>query len=53
MVALNKKLGDSWQGQSVDYQYLLNPSHLEGVGDIAKAVEQKIFDNEKSLKINW
>lgn len=46
MVALSKKVGFTWNGQSIKYQYLLNPSHIGGVGDFIKAIYQKYFDSE-------
>ncbi|MDO8620189.1 MAG: hypothetical protein Q7R64_02470, partial [bacterium] len=46
VLALQKKLGFSWNSEEIKYEYLLNPSHLGGLGDILKAIEQKIFDNE-------
>ena len=45
-VALKYFIGEEYNGQKIDYQYLLNPSHLAGLGDIAMSVYQKIFDNE-------
>src|SRR3989344_2265836 len=43
---LKAELGDSCNGQKIDYQYLLNPSHLGGAGDLAMSFYQKIFDYE-------
>ncbi|MDO8620038.1 MAG: hypothetical protein Q7R64_01665 [bacterium] len=43
---LRKLFGPTWNNQLVDYQYFLNESHLAGLGDILKAVQQKIFDDE-------
>ena len=43
---LKAELGDSYNGQKIDYQYLLNPSHLGGAGDLAMSFYQKIFDYE-------
>ncbi|MBI3685579.1 lamin tail domain-containing protein [Candidatus Azambacteria bacterium] len=39
-------LKEEYKGEKLDYQYLLNPSHLGGVGDILMAVYQKFFDSE-------
>ncbi|MSU45326.1 MAG: hypothetical protein EXS47_01725 [Candidatus Zambryskibacteria bacterium] len=38
-------VGDNYDGQHIDYQYLLNPTHLGGIGDIAMAAYQKMFDD--------
>ena len=46
MVALSKKVGFVWNGQVIDYQYLLNPTHLGGIGDFVMATYQKFFDSE-------
>ena len=46
MDALKIKLGKTYNNQIIDYQYLLNPSHLAGLGDLVISAYQKIFDNE-------
>ncbi len=46
MSALRKIFGISYNSQPIDYHYLLNPSHLGGLGDLAMAVYQKAFENE-------
>ncbi len=46
VLALQKKLGFSWNSEEIKYEYLLNNTHLGGIGDIVKAIEQKIFDKE-------
>ena len=46
MDALRSKFGKIHNNQPIDYQYLHNPSHLAGLGDILMSVYQKIFDNE-------
>ena len=43
---LRAKVGDYYKGEKLDYQYLLNPSHLGGVGDILKSVAQGLLDTE-------
>ncbi len=35
-----------YRGQKINYQYLLNPSHLAGLGDLATAAYQKYFEDE-------
>ncbi len=45
MIALFDKLGLSWNAQEIDYQYLHNESHLGGIGDLIKSIEQKLFDS--------
>ncbi|MBU6390604.1 hypothetical protein KGQ31_03600, partial [Patescibacteria group bacterium] len=46
MIALQDILGFNWNNQEINYQYLLNPSHLAGVGDLLMAAYQKYFDDE-------
>ena len=36
--------GETYNGQKIDYQYLLNPSHVGRLGDLVKSVYQKYFD---------
>lgn len=48
LLALKKKFGTTWNNQSIDYQYLLNPSHLAGLGDGLKAFKQKVEDGISS-----
>src|SRR3989344_1657066 len=43
---LNYYVGDTYNSEKIDYQYLLNPSHIAGLGDLAMAAYQKIFDYE-------
>jgi len=43
---LSHLLPEFYNKESINIKYLLNPSHLGGIGDIIKAIEQKIFDNE-------
>ena len=43
---LKAQLGEIYNGEKIDYQYLLNPSHLAGLGDLVMSTYQKIFDNE-------
>jgi hypothetical protein len=45
--ALEFRLGKEYKGEKLRVDYLLNPSHLGGLGDIAKAVYQKVFDSGK------
>lgn len=45
-IALEKQLPPSFNSQPITVDYLHNPSHLGGIGDVAKAVYQKIFDSE-------
>src|SRR3989344_9406878 len=47
MSALRTSFGLSYNNQSIDYQYLLNPSHLAGVGDVLAAAYQKYFDERE------
>lgn len=44
--ALLQKLPSSYGNEKVYVDYLFNPSHLAGFGDVYKAVKQKLFDNE-------
>ncbi|MBU6431528.1 lamin tail domain-containing protein, partial [Patescibacteria group bacterium] len=37
---------DTYNNQPLTVDFLLNPSHLAGVGDLLMSVYQKIFDNE-------
>lgn len=46
MIALRKKVGIELSNQAIDYQFLLNPIHLGGLGDIFDSVYQKAFENE-------
>ena len=46
MIGLRNVVGLSYDNEQLNYQYLHNPPHLGGIGDIIKAIEQKIFDNE-------
>ena len=46
MDALKIKLGKTYNNQIIDYQYLLNPSHLAGLGDLVMSAYQKVFDSE-------
>ncbi len=36
----------TYKGENIRVDYLLNPTHLAGIGDIIKAIEQKVFDDE-------
>ncbi len=45
MIALGKAFGFLKNGQTIDYQYLLNPSHTGGLGDIVDVANQKLFEN--------
>ncbi len=44
--ALKYYFKDTFNNQPLTVDYLHNPSHLAGVGDILMSVYQKIFDNE-------
>ena len=46
LVALKKKLGPSWNNEEIKYEYLLNPSHLGGIGDFVMSAYQKYFESE-------
>jgi len=46
MTALKDKFGVSYNDQEIDYQYLLNPTHLGGLGDVFTSIYQKAFENE-------
>src|SRR3989338_614964 len=43
---LSDKVGDNFNGEHIVVKYLLNPSHLAGLGDIVKTIEQGLFDTE-------
>ncbi|MBI3633405.1 MAG: lamin tail domain-containing protein, partial [Candidatus Vogelbacteria bacterium] len=47
MDELKKINGESRNNQPIDYEYLLNPSHGAGIGDLADVVVQKMFENQK------
>ena len=44
--ALKNKLPPSFNNEPLTVDFLLNPSHLGGIGDIAMVVYQKLFDSE-------
>ncbi|MBI3046029.1 MAG: lamin tail domain-containing protein [Candidatus Harrisonbacteria bacterium] len=44
---LKRILPDTHSNEPLTIDYLLNPSHLGGLGDIAVAVYQKVFDSSK------
>jgi len=44
--SLKRFLPDTYNNEPLVIDFLHNPSHLAGVGDILMAVYQKIFDNE-------
>src|SRR3989338_507721 len=46
MVAISKIFGPVWNNQGISYQYLLNDTHLGGVGDLLASAYQKYFDSE-------
>src|SRR4051812_48357392 len=41
---LRDRVGDTYQREDIDYQYLLNPSHVLGIGDITDYVSQAYFN---------
>ncbi len=44
--ALKQEIGNDYHGQKISVDYLYNPSHLAGVGDILDSVRQGVFDDE-------
>lgn len=44
--ALAYHIGPTHKGQPVNVKYLLNDTHLGGLGDIIKSIEQGLFDKE-------
>src|SRR3989338_4287318 len=46
LVALSKIFGPVWNNQGISYQYLLNDTHLGGLGDLLASAYQKYFDSE-------
>src|SRR3989344_740671 len=46
MRALRKTFGPTHNNQEIDYQYLLNPIHSGGFGDLANVLVQKAFETE-------
>jgi parallel beta-helix repeat protein len=44
--ALEYFLPRAYHGENLTIDYLLNPPHLGGIGDIMKSIEQGIFDKE-------
>jgi hypothetical protein len=40
MVALSKKFGPIWNGETIDYQYFLNESHGGGIFDLTDSARQ-------------
>ncbi len=53
MISLSKDFGFSFDNQPIDYQYLLNPSHLAGLGDVVKVVDQKFNEDDASLDYDF
>jgi len=51
MTALQEKLGPSHKNQEINYQYLLNPSHIAGFGDIVASVAQGLFDQKSDYDL--
>ena len=43
--SLEAILPDVYKGQTLKVDYLLNPTHIAGFGDIVESAVQKIFDN--------
>ncbi|MEI6660027.1 MAG: immunoglobulin-like domain-containing protein [bacterium] len=43
---LARNFGITWNNQEVTYQYILNPSHGAGIGDIIDSVGQGLFDEQ-------
>lgn len=43
---LKKLFPSYYNNEKLKFDYLLNPSHIAGIGDIAKSVYQGIFDEE-------
>lgn len=48
MDKLTKTFGSLYNSQAIDYQYLLNPTHVDGLGDKIDVVGQKLFENDTS-----
>lgn len=46
MRALEDKVGEVYEGHTINYQFLSNPPHIGGVGDILKSIDQGLFDSE-------
>ena len=46
MEALMKKVGFVWNNQKIKFEFLLNPIHSGGFGDLANTIVQKAFENE-------
>ncbi|MBI5005058.1 MAG: hypothetical protein HZC03_00380 [Candidatus Lloydbacteria bacterium] len=44
--ALQNKLAPYYNSEPITIDYLLNPPHLGGIGDIIKSIEQGLFDQE-------
>ena len=45
---VERKLGETYKGEKVEYKYLLNKTHLAGFGDGLKALKQKVEDGVSS-----
>ena len=43
---LKQTLTKKYKGENIDYQFLLNPSHIAGLGDVFAVAYQKLFDTE-------
>ncbi|TSC75445.1 MAG: hypothetical protein G01um101430_287 [Parcubacteria group bacterium Gr01-1014_30] len=43
--ALKEAVGRNWNNEPIVFDYLHNPSHLAGGGDVAKAIAQRIIDS--------
>ena len=51
MDELRKTFGESYKNQIIDYQYLLNETHLAGFGDLIDAVQQGLFDQKSDYDL--
>jgi hypothetical protein len=43
---VERKIGANYKGEKIEYKYLLNESHLAGIGDLIKTIQQGLFDTE-------
>ncbi len=51
MLALEKVLGFNWKNQSINYRYLLNPSHIAGALDFVDAFKQGFFGQKSDYDL--
>lgn len=51
LALINKFHSYTYNNQNIDYQYLYNPTHLAGAGDLVDAVKQGLFDQKSDYDL--